>query len=62
MVCMDNYTAPNTLLRANEVVAHLSGRSLIQLSTGTPSEARDSEVWFKDRGAAYLDGVIMRYR
>ncbi len=61
MVCIDNYTATNALLRADDVVVHLSGRSVIQLSTGTPSEARNSEAWLQARGAAYLDGVIDPY-
>jgi 3-hydroxyisobutyrate dehydrogenase-like beta-hydroxyacid dehydrogenase len=61
MVCIDNYQATNALLRADDVVAHLSGRSVIQLSTGTPSEARDSETWLTARGAAYLDGIIEPY-
>lgn len=51
MVCIDNYTATNALLRTDDVVVHLSGRSVIQLSTGTPSEARDSEAWLQARGA-----------
>ncbi len=61
MVCIDNYTATNALLRADDVVAHVSGRSVIEFSTGTPSEARDSEAWLQARGAAYLDGVIDPY-
>ncbi len=61
MVCIDNYTATNALLQADDVVAHLSGRSVIQLSTGTPSEARESEAWLTAQGAAYLDGVIDPY-
>lgn len=61
MVCIDNYTATNALLRADDVVAHLSGRSVIQLSTGTPSEARDSETWITAQSASYLDGIIQPY-
>ncbi len=61
MVCIDNYAATMDLLRADDVVAHLSGRTVIQLSTGTPKEARDSETWLKGCGAAYLDGAIMVY-
>ena len=61
MVCIDNYAATNALFRADDVVPHLSGRTVIQLGTGTPQEARDSEAWLQARGAAYLDGMIELY-
>ena len=61
MICVDNYTATNALLQAEDVVAHLSGRSVIQLSTGTPSEAREAEAWLTAQGASYLDGIIDHY-
>ena len=61
IVCIDNYTATNKLLRADDVVPHLSGRTVIQLSTGTPKEARESEAWLKNCGADYLDGAIDAY-
>ena len=61
MICIDNYAVTNALLRANDVVPHLSGRTVIQLSTGTPEEARESQVWLRDCGADYLDGAIEAY-
>lgn len=61
MVCIDNYSATNALLRSDELVSLLSGCTVIQLSTGTPQEARDSEAWLTAQGAAYLDGIIDPY-
>lgn len=61
MVCVDNYAATNQQLAGDDVVPHLSGRTVIQLSTGTPKEARDSEAWLKDCGGDYLDGAIDSY-
>lgn len=61
MVCIDNYAATNALLRADDVVPHLSGRTVIQLGTGTPREARDCETWLQACGADYLDGIIQPY-
>jgi 3-hydroxyisobutyrate dehydrogenase-like beta-hydroxyacid dehydrogenase len=61
MICIDNYTATNALMGPEDVVAQLSGRNVIQLSTGTPSEAREAEAWFRAQGASYLDGVIEPY-
>lgn len=59
MICIDNYATTIHLLGANGVSPHLSGRTLIQLSTGTPQEARESEVWAHERGARYIDGAIL---
>ena len=61
MICIDNYAATKTILWAGDVAPHLSGRTVIQLSTGTPGEARDAEAWLEERGAGYLDGAIMEY-
>lgn len=61
MVCIDNYAATRNLLGTNDVARELSGRTLIQFSTGTPKEARDSETWMKDCGGDYLDVAIMEY-
>ena len=61
MICIDNYAATEALLQAKDVVARLSGRSVIQLSTGTPSEVREAESWLTAQGASYLDGVIEPY-
>jgi 3-hydroxyisobutyrate dehydrogenase-like beta-hydroxyacid dehydrogenase len=61
MVCIDNYAATNQLLSSDDVVPHLAGRTVIQLGTGTPKEARDTETWLQDCGADYLDGAIDSY-
>jgi 3-hydroxyisobutyrate dehydrogenase-like beta-hydroxyacid dehydrogenase len=61
VICIGNYGIAKSLLGANEVSSHLSGRTLIQLSTGTPREARESEIWARDHGADYIDGAIMVY-
>jgi 3-hydroxyisobutyrate dehydrogenase-like beta-hydroxyacid dehydrogenase len=61
VVCIDNYAASKSLLERDGPVSALSGRTLIQLSTGTPAEAREAEAWFGEIGVAYLDGAIMPY-
>lgn len=61
VVCIDNYAATRALFEENGIPPHLSGKTLIQLSTGTPKEARDSQSWLKDTGADYIDGAIMPY-
>lgn len=59
LVCVDNYTVTQSFLYTDDVAPHLSGRTLIQLSTGTPREAREAESWFNERDVAYIDGAIL---
>jgi len=61
VVCVINYDVSNSLLRSKDVAGKLAGKLLVQLSTGTPREARDGEAWAKKAGVAYLDGAIMAY-
>lgn len=61
LVCVDNYAITKQLISQPDVIRNLSGRTLIQLSTGTPKEAREAEAWFKEQGATYIDGAIMEY-
>jgi 3-hydroxyisobutyrate dehydrogenase-like beta-hydroxyacid dehydrogenase len=55
VVCVMDYDQSYTLLGG----AMLEGRTLVQLSTGSPNDARTAETWAKQRGAEYLDGAIM---
>jgi len=61
LVCMSNYTATRTILDTDEVRSHLDGKSLVQMGTGTPEEARVNERWMKELGGAYLDVTIQPY-
>jgi 3-hydroxyisobutyrate dehydrogenase-like beta-hydroxyacid dehydrogenase len=59
LVCVDNYSVTQRFLDTDEVAPHLSGRTLIQLSTGMPREAREAAIWFNERGMAYIDGAML---
>jgi 3-hydroxyisobutyrate dehydrogenase-like beta-hydroxyacid dehydrogenase len=59
VVCLLNYEASQSLMRSSEVQAVLSGKKLIQLSTGSPADARRTSAWAQECGAAYLDGAIL---
>jgi 3-hydroxyisobutyrate dehydrogenase-like beta-hydroxyacid dehydrogenase len=61
LVCVDNYEVTRSLLSAPDVRPCLSGRVLVQLSTGSPREAREAELWAQESGADYLDGAILAY-
>jgi len=61
VVNINGYASTKELLRNNETESVLRGKVLVQLSSGTPDEARELEAWAKPLGIEYLDGAIMRY-
>jgi 3-hydroxyisobutyrate dehydrogenase-like beta-hydroxyacid dehydrogenase len=60
-VCLLDYDVGDSLLQAPEVGRALEDKTLIQLSSGTPDEARRSQRWAVDHGISYLDGAILCY-
>jgi len=61
IICIDGYRNASTLLDRSEVLEALKGRTIIQLSTGTPKEAADFADWVAGNGGECLDGAIMVY-
>lgn len=57
VVCLLNYGAVHEAFRDSGNA--LSGRSLVNLTNGTPAQAREMAKWVKARGGDYLDGGIM---
>ncbi|MFF0488852.1 NAD(P)-dependent oxidoreductase [Nocardia sp. NPDC004068] len=53
---LDHASVHDTL---DPVAADLSGRTLINLTSTTPDEARELAAWAAAHGVAYLDGGIM---
>jgi len=57
LVCvLDQPAARETLEAAN---AALAGRVVVNLTSGTPAQARETAAWLADHGADHLDGSIM---
>jgi 3-hydroxyisobutyrate dehydrogenase-like beta-hydroxyacid dehydrogenase len=57
VVCVLDYPAVHEILEAaGEAVA---GRVVVNLTNGTPRQARETAAWVAERGADYLDGGIM---
>lgn len=52
---LDYDTVRDLLLPAAD---SLAGRTVVNLTTGTPGPARDLAAWVTDQGAAYLDGAV----
>jgi len=59
LICIDNYAVTDALLQSEGILPLLAGRTVVQLSTGTPKEARAASEWMTARGVAYLDGAIL---
>lgn len=61
VICVSDYKAADKIIRTEEVEKALNGRTLVQLSTGTPKEAREQEAWARRHGATLLNGDIMAW-
>lgn len=61
MLSLSDYPAMDAVLRRGEVIPYLRGKTIIQLSSGTPREAREAATWIEQARAAYLDGAILGY-
>jgi 3-hydroxyisobutyrate dehydrogenase-like beta-hydroxyacid dehydrogenase len=61
VVCVLDYTVSDSLIQTTDVSGKLKGKVLLQLSTGTPKDARGGQAWAKANGVDYLDGAIMGY-
>src|SRR5687768_12758847 len=59
IMCVADYSVSRALLSSEEAAPFLAGKTVIELSTGTPKEAREAEAWAKERNVDYLDGAIM---
>ncbi|MEU9865455.1 NAD(P)-binding domain-containing protein [Streptomyces sp. NPDC047971] len=57
LVCLLDYAVSGAVLRPAEGSLH--GRTLVNLTNGTPAQAREAEAWATGHGASYLDGGIM---
>ncbi|MEU8757988.1 NAD(P)-binding domain-containing protein [Streptomyces sp. NPDC048659] len=57
VVCVLDYPAVRTLL--DPVAAELRGRTVVNLTSGSPEQAREEAAWAAGHGIGYLDGGIM---
>ena len=56
-----DYNTTRALLDGEGVASALQGRVLVQLTSGTPSEARELAEWAGGHGIHYVDGKIIGY-
>ncbi len=57
LVCLTTYDDVAGLLHPHADA--LAGRTLVNVTNGTPAQARRTASWARDHGIAYLDGGIM---
>ncbi|MDA3647600.1 NAD(P)-binding domain-containing protein [Saccharopolyspora indica] len=57
VVCLLGYDSVSEVLGPHTDV--LAGRTLVNLTNGTPGQAREMAAWAAEHGADYLDGGIM---
>lgn len=57
VVCVSDYDAVRDVL--DVAGDSLSGRTLVNLTSGTPEQCRQTAAWAQDAGVDYLDGAIM---
>lgn len=58
IVCVHDYSATQAILGRADIEAALAGRVLVQLTTGSPRDAREAETWARRHGAGYVEGAI----
>ncbi|WZX21648.1 NAD(P)-binding domain-containing protein [Myxococcus stipitatus] len=61
VVCVSDGPATRAILDAPEVAPALAGRTLVQLSSSTPREARDLDAWVRAQSADFLSGAILAW-
>ncbi|MEV5427933.1 NAD(P)-binding domain-containing protein [Streptomyces sp. NPDC052701] len=57
IACVLDHEALHTVL--DPVADALAGRTLVNLTSGTPEQAHEALAWARGHGAGYLDGAIM---
>ena len=61
IVCVLNYSVSRTLFQEPSVAIALKGKVLVQLSTGIPREAKESQSWAQQHDITYIDGAILSH-
>lgn len=61
IVCVGNYDDTDGLLETEDSQKALPGKTLVQLTSGRPAQARQAEARAAEAGYSYLDGAIMAY-
>jgi 3-hydroxyisobutyrate dehydrogenase-like beta-hydroxyacid dehydrogenase len=61
IMCVSNQAAAAELLADPALTGLLRGRTLIQMTTGTPADGRRNAAWAEPFGIGYVDAAILAY-
>lgn len=61
VVSLSNYAACSELFSSEGVAPALAGTTLVQLTSGSPGDAREALEWAKSNSVDYLDAAILAY-
>lgn len=61
VVSLSNYAACSEVFSSEGVASALAGKTLVQLTSGSPADAREALEWAKANGVDYLDAAILAY-
>ena len=61
VVSVSNYAACAELLSSEGVARALAGKTLVQLTSGSPADAREGLEWARAHDVNYLDAAILAY-
>ncbi|RKG80460.1 NAD(P)-dependent oxidoreductase [Corallococcus terminator] len=61
VVSLSNYAASAELFASQAVASALAGTTLVQLTSGSPADARGGLEWARAHGVDYLDAAILAY-
>lgn len=61
IICISDYEALKDVINHPKVLQHLSGKAIINLTTGVPTEAKKMNEFFHQHNVAYLDGAILSF-
>lgn len=61
VVSVANYGAADEVLNQEGVAGALAGSTIIQITSGSPADARRGLAWATEHGVDYLDAAILAY-
>lgn len=61
IMCVSNQAAAAELLADPALTGLLRGRTLVQMTTGTPADGRRNAAWAEPLGIGYVDAAILAY-
>jgi 3-hydroxyisobutyrate dehydrogenase-like beta-hydroxyacid dehydrogenase len=61
IMCVSNQAAAAELLSDPALTGLLRGRTLVQMTTGTPADGRRNAAWAAPLGIGYVDAAILAY-